>query len=297
MSSYCIRQARVKALKLPKGYERDKICIGIPVTDDEHLRVGLKDVGDVVLPSAEFGPVCAKNANGYVYTDKTQEKEYRYVTTICTRPYGNEDASPAPIDIYRMCYPQVEVPPTEIELVLAADAEGNQYVSAILTETVREESLGEAVNLFLEIYGFCYIYSDMLEAFIPMPRQRCNWKMLPPGEMPSEHLKQSLERQGKQTDTFETDRLEFVEGYTPEKAVEGINGFSGYYAYLFSGHCVLESAIYGNATYIIPRENWEVMSRKTKRELMDDRWVERKIIHNQYWHECFSGVMQELEGK
>lgn len=297
MSSFCIRKGRVKTLKLPKGYDVSKLCIGVPVTDGEDIRIGLKEIGDVVLPSPEFGPVCERNANGYSFIDKTQEKEYRYVSTVRTQPYGNESAYPILIDIYRTCYPREEVPPTEIELLLASDGEGNQYVAANLTEEVRKEHLTEAVNLFLEIYGFCYIYSDSFETFDAMPRRRCNWKILPPGEMPSEHLRQFFERQGKSSETFEVDRLEFVEEYTPENAVEGMNGFDGYYAYIFQGHCVLESAIYGNATYIIPKENWEEMSQRTKRELLDEHRVEMKIVHNQSWHENFSQAMYKLEGK
>ena len=295
MSSYCIRKARINVLKLPKGYDQNKISIGIPVTNDEHIQVGLKEVGDVVLPSADFGPVCAKNANGYSYSDKTKKKKYRYVSTVWIQPYGNEDAFPVAVDICRKCYPKVEVPPMEIELILASDTQGNKYVAVNLTDEVREKYLQEAINILLEIYGFCWIYSDRLEAFTATPRQKCNWEILPPGENPSEHLKRQLEHQGKSTDTFDVDRLEFVEKYKPEKIVEGINGFNGYYAYIFNEHCVLESAIYGNATYIIPKENWETLSQKTKRELIDNKWVEEKIIHNQNWHNNFSQTMQELE--
>lgn len=47
--------------------------------------------------------------------------------------------------------------------------------------------------------------------------------------------------------------------------------------HIFSNHCVLESAIYGNATYIIPKENWEVLSQKTKQELINERLVIEKL--------------------
>lgn len=45
-------------------------------------------------------------------------------------------------------------------------------------------------------------------------------------------------------------------------------------------HCVLESALYGNATYIIPKENWEVLSQKMKKELLDEKIVIEKVIHS-----------------
>ena len=55
-----------------------------------------------------------------------------------------------------------------------------------------------------------------------------------------------------------------MEMYNATTMVEGVNGFKGYYAYLYDNYCVLESAFYGNATYIIPKDNWEELSQKTK---------------------------------
>ncbi len=296
MGSFCIRKTRIGALRLPKGYDAGTVNIGVPVTAGEHLRVGLKECGDAVLPSAAFGPACTRNAYGASYADKTQEKEYRYVSTVWTRPYGNEEAYPAAIDVYRTCYPKVEVPPAEIELVLAADPQGSLYVMAVLTAEVRNKHLHEAVNLFLEIYGYCYIFNGDLEG-VGHVRQRCHWKMLPPGARPSEHLKEQLRSQGKNPDTFDADRLAFVEQYTAERIVEGVNGFNGYYAYVFKNYCVLECAVYGNATYIIPKENWEELSQKTKRELMEANCVKQKIIHTAAWYEIFSQAMRLLEGQ
>lgn len=294
MSNYCIRKTRIQSLKLPKGYERDKIIIGIPVKNNEDAKVGLKNIGDTVLPSSVFGKTCEKNAYGYFYTDKTQPKQNRYVATIWIQPWGNDYASPVPADIYRDCYPKVEVPPTEIEFSLTNDKLGNKYIVAILTQDIRSNKLEETVNMFLEIFGFCYIYSDDLEIDTAI-RHRCNWEILPPGEKPSIHLQKQLQNQGKNTDTFDVDRLKTLEKYKVEQIVEGINGFNGYYAYVFSSICVLESAIYGNATYIIPKNNWEQLSQKTKKELLDSKQVIYKIVHTEKWNREIRQVLKKLE--
>ena len=99
---------------------------------------------------------------------------------------------------------------------------------------------------------------------------------------------------GKKTDTYDIFRLEYMEKYNSEKIVEGINGFKGYYAFIFSKCCVLESAIYGNATYVIPRENWEILSQKTKKELFDEKKVIRKIDHTEKWKQNIKNVFDEL---
>ena len=89
--------------------------------------------------------------------------------------------------------------------------------------------------------------------------------------------------------------MEYMEKYNSEKIAEGINGFKGYYAFIFLRCCVLESAIYGNATYIIPKENWEILSQKTKKELFDENKVIGKIDHSAKWEQNISDKFRMLK--
>lgn len=57
----------------------------------------------------------------------------------------------------------------------------------------------------------------------------------------------------------------------------------------------IESAIYGNATYIIPKENWEILSQKTKKELFDENKVIGKIDHTDKWKQNVSDKFRMLE--
>ena len=283
MSSFHYQQTRIIRFSLPKGYDVNKIQIGVPVVDDEAEKVGLKNVGDIILPSGKFGSVSCKNAYGYFYADYTQPKEKRCVSTNWIYPYGNDNASPIAVDIHRECYPKVYVPATEIEFLLYEDGSNKKFVVANLTDEIRKEYLKETINLFLEIFGHCYIFSDEIKITAENKRARCNWEILPPGVKPSTHLTSQLIKQQKRTDTFDVDRLKTIEEYKAEKIVEGLNGFKGYYAYIFEKYCVLESAMYGNATYFIPKENWEILSQKTKQELFREDKVLKKIIHNEKW--------------
>ena len=96
------------------------------------------------------------------------------------------------------------------------------------------------------------------------------------------------------TDTYDIERLNYVETYNALEMVEGINGFKGYYAYLYENYCVLESAFYGNATYIIPKDNWEELSQRTKRELIDEKKLVGKIDHNEKWKKNIAGIFKNL---
>lgn len=268
MAQHCIKGKRIRRVCIPKEYDIDKIQIGIPVICDEAKTVGLIKNGDVVLPSGIFGAQCRRNAYGYSYVDKSKPKERRYVSTNWVHPFGNTNASEVAVDIYRPCWPQVEVPPYGIELQLFKSKDGQLYVIVVLTDEIRANYLKEAVNILLEIYGVCYIFDGEIQLDYSSKRQRCNWEMLPPGEMPSRHIKKQLGERGEKTDTYDIFRLEYMEKYNSEKIVEGINGFKGYYAFIFSKCCVLESAIYGNATYIIPKENWEILCQKQRKSFL-----------------------------
>ncbi|WP_368489225.1 hypothetical protein [Clostridium sp. BJN0013] len=223
MAQYRIKQSRILKFRLPKGYDLNKIQIGIPVMGNEASKVGLQNVGDTILPSGKFGSACRCNAYGYSYPDKSQPPKRRYVSTNWIQPFGNAYASSVAVDIYKSCYLQIEVPPTEIELVLFEDKSKRRFVVANLTSTIRNNYLKETINIFLEIYGFCYIFSDEINFSEVMKRQRCNWEILPPGEKPSVHLTNQLKMQGENIDTFDISRLSFLEKYKSEQIVEGVN--------------------------------------------------------------------------
>ena len=290
-------QTRIRQLTLPTSFDTNKIQIGIPVDVDEAMLVGLYNVGESVLPSSDFGCVSKRNACGDEYADKSQPKRKRYINTIWVQPFGNDYASPSPVDVYRKCYPKVMVPPIGIEFVLYENSAKKRFVLADLTEEIRENHLVDVVNLFLEIYGRCYVFDGEIDVTPIKKRRRCNWELLPPGEKPSVHLTRQLKEQGVPHDTFDVNRLYVLDRYDVEFVAEGINGFGGYYAYIFKKHCVLESAAYGNATYIIPKENWESLSQRTKQELLDEDWVVAKIIHTSDWKYEIRRVIRKLEGQ
>ena len=261
---------------------------------NEAAIVGLKKNGDIVLPSGTFGAQSKKNAYGYSYADKTKSKERRYVSTNWIYPFGNTKASMVAIDIYKECYPKIEIEAYGIELQLYEDESKQQFVIVNMTDDVRKKYMKEAINLMLEIYGECYVYDHVIQIEKTIKRKRCNWKMLPPGEMPSRHVENQLKNMNKKTDAYDIARLNYMEIYNATTMVEGINGFKGYYAYLYDNYCVLESAFYGNATYIIPKDNWEELSQKTKRELFDEKKVLEKIDPTEKWRQNIARIFTKL---
>ena len=163
-----------------------------------------------------------------------------------------------------------------------------------MTDEIRKKYLKEAINLMLEIYGICYIYDDVIQVEKTSKRRRCNWEILPPGEMPSKHIEKQVESMNQNIKAYDIARLNFIEKYNATMVVEGINGFNGYYAYLYEKCCVLESAFYGNATYIIPKDNWEKLSQKTKKELIDEKQLIAKINHTEKWEKDIESMLKKM---
>lgn len=176
--------------------------------------------------------------------------------------------------------------------MLCSDKQGKHYIKVDLTKDVRKNHLKEAINLMLEIYGYCYIFDGDIQFDKTVKQRRCNWEILPPGKNPIDQVKRRLKETGVGTDTYEVYRLEQIGKYDYDEMVEGTNGFTGYYAYLFEKYCVFESAKYGNATYIVLRDDWEILSQKTKKVLFEEGKVENKIIHNSKWFQNITEVFK-----
>lgn len=296
MANFHITKTKINKINLPKGFNVEKIQIGIPANDEKQALLGLKNIGDVVLPSGNFGNICYKNAYGEIITDKSQPKERRYVSTNWIHPYGNTYSPKVACDIYKYCWVKIQTDPTEIELSLSLGNDKKYYITAVLTSEIRKNNIKDAINIFLEIFGECYVFDDDI-CVENANRRKCNWELLPPGIKPSVHLSNMLRHNNQDADTFDVARLRCLDKYNVIEVVEGTNGFRGYYAYIFEKHCVLESAIYGNATYVIPRENWEVLSQKTKNELLAEDKVVAKIIHTEKWFYSIKRTIKELENQ
>ena len=103
--------------------------------------------------------------------------------------------------------------------------------------------------------------------------KKVNWKFLPnPENLSPRELLELLKRHfseqsGHSNIRFEIDRIEFALSLKPQEIFVGLDEFSGYYAFVFSGTIVLfECPAYGNAAYIV-RGDWRVLSQQYKAQL------------------------------
>ena len=146
-----------------------------------------------------------------------------------------------------------------------------------------------AVNLMLEIFGRAEILQKDLVPWLPIkPPKRLNWEVLPTGEHPWQSLRPAvrdvLQSKGPRSQPVFEERWRTILSYEPSFTAVGRAGFSGYLIFGFPERSlyVLESAYYGNATYVLDRD-WESLSTLTKAELIHDSLHRDRIPHRQGW--------------
>jgi len=293
-----IRKKRINNLKSNIGFveEGTTIVVGITIREDHEqvlTRIGFSfppNVGDTLLPPTSFGPVSKVNAEGkyIIHKDRPKETAYRQIEWTWEQwagPYDTETQSRL-VDVPYKRYPRTRVLPYSIELTIQSNS-ANQLVlvSPLIDYTdENEDKLKHILNLFLEIFGECQIFTEDLDEIMKAPLRRLNWELLPEGFMPWEQLQQHLNpiinAVPKGNQPFIIHRFEKINGFNPDFYATGKAGFWGYIIFGFEDKniYVCESIHYGNATYVFA-EDWEELSKKTKAEILDNNLQEDRIIH------------------
>lgn len=291
------------------NYNRTFI-LGVQVDslDDPILgRIGFStetSVGDVVLPVSDLGPVSRYNTEGKVIVHKGERMETAYRQAEWRwqewRGRYNTEEQSRIVDVPYKRYPRTFIPPPSVELTIGKTAAGRFAVLSprIELNESTKVSMTHIINLFLEIFGRCEIFSDSLEEMVSSPLRRLNWRILPPGKYPWPRLKaqidQLLQFVSEGNRKVIEYRLEVINSYGPAFYAIGQAGFKGYIVLGFPDRNLffLESIYFGNATYVFA-ENWETLSKMTKAEIITQDLHVDRIIHRQGWqqrvHQLFSG--------
>jgi hypothetical protein len=102
---------------------------------------------------------------------------------------------------------------------------------------------------------------------------KANWRFLPnPENLSARELIEILklhfsQHAGTANIYFEIERIEFALSLKPKEICIGLEGFAGYYAFMFGKDLVLfECPAYGNAAYMV-RGDWRILSQQYKAQL------------------------------
>jgi len=260
------------------------------------------DVGEAVLPASVFGPISRFNAEGKdrIHRDQPMETAYRVVEWRWKQWRGRYDREEQSrfVDVPYPRYPRTFIPPPSVELRIAMSPKGEKIVVGPEVEFTKKNDLRllHIINLFLEIFGECNVFTEGLKQIIKAPVRRLNWRVLPPGRQPWSKLRAQIgpiikdAPQGNQKVIW--DRLETINKNNPNFFAIGQAGFRGYIIFGFTAknQYVCESIYTGNATYVFD-ERWEKLSKMTKAEILDRNLQTDRIIHRVRWYRRIAEII------
>jgi hypothetical protein len=269
-----------------------RLAVRLPIEESIASKLGLSTelaIGDSFVPAA-FGKTTEFNAHGKILIRKDLPKvsETRSSWRRWEDWHGQEHSG---IQIRTIqVYPRELVPPPSEYLTVLSVPSGLALCSRSINHTKEsEEDILHIVNLFLEIFGEFEIFDDALEFSANTAIKRLNWKLLPPGKYPflrtKEALSEFLVSLSEGDRPVVEDRIKTITKLEPDLLGVGLGGFKDYVVFGFTkkNRYVLESPRLGNATYIFDK-NWEELSTKTKKEILDGSLHEARVIHDRRWH-------------
>jgi hypothetical protein len=305
-----IQKKRVRNLQanLPGIEVGTELVLVVPMLEIEKSRlqqIGFTEdpeMGSTILP-AIVGPVSRFNAEGSFIRHRDQPKEtcYRQHQWQYKQWHGKDTVDMVEfVDVPYKRYPRTLVPPPGVELTVIVLPDGKQALAAvgsIVLDLENPDRLRHAINLMLEIFGFCTVVDKDLLPIGVVPTISLNWQVLPEGEMPwsalQPHVKKVLDIQKKGVRPVVAHRLEIINQYKPRFVAVGHGGFTGYVVFGFPdlGCYVLECARYGNATYVF-ENNWKDLSKLTKAQILNNNRHKARFIHLSHWEGCISSLLQ-----
>lgn len=277
--------------------EQQSFLLGVKITD--YIKSIIKTKFDlnslveneIIYPKPSLGRYSMINSNGIYISDKNKEKEVAY------RPHeynltgwdGKTYSGTCYIPYKR--YPRIFLPPAEIKMIIRKINDESYF--CVLKKFKKQKSMDEdikfAANLLLEFFGEVDTlkFDEHNSIVLEVPVEKVNWEILPQGEVLWESIKNISKSIATRSELyFIKQRFEFLLNHNPSFIKEGLGGYTGYLVYGFEEKniYIMDSIIYGNATYIFEGE-WKVVSRLTKSEIIKNKLAKDRIVHNNNWEE------------
>ncbi len=258
--------------------------------------------GESVVPLPVFGPRSKYNAEGAYETHKDQPMETVHYTLECTY---TERRGPDTVqrtrrtEFTRKRYARTFIPPPAVEMQIGTRLDDRESVVVsppFVYIAKNDELLRHTINLYLEMFRECRIFTKNLERIITAPLEFLDWTFLREGERVRSKMRESVRRLSKRvtgSDLEETlDRLELINESEPDFVALGREGFQGYFVFGFVERdlYVCESRYTRNATYIFGEE-WKEVTKLTKAEILRRGLHKARIIHTGKWEEKMEAIL------
>lgn len=256
---------------------------------DAGVIAGLKGIFE---PAPNAGRFSLKNCRNTVIIHKDEPKIPVELDGVATDWHGGQH----PFTYIRACYRRSIVSPKHIKI--AAEIIRVELDSVVVAfrvdESLRSSSpdfqsrLLAGLNLLQENIGACDIERADTNMSQYQHLLRANWRIFPPGTLTNMELacrvygRFARQLDNKQITEIQS-RYDFLTSLGAKEIIVGLDSFNGYIGAKFEDDIVVfDNVRFGNAIYIL-REDWEALSKKTKRELLQMKGVAYRIPHLQGW--------------
>ncbi len=294
------RQTRISSMSahLTDSLVNQEVIVGIRAdqTTNEILeQLGFKlplTIGDSILPNGN-GRVCKFNSLGkdVPRRDQPMETVYREMEFTRMEWHGADRVEVTGcVWIPYKRYPRENIPAPETRMNVVQSNDGTLMIVSDYTICSPDnyETLKHTVNLYLEIFGYCFLMPRNQNP-IPIPRLlRLNWNLLPPGEYPwdriEEQVKVSMVRQAPKALAAALKRFELINSLNPTFRAVGNGGYRGYLVFGFEdiNLYVLENQMPNNAIYVF-NQDWQSLSQLTKAQILQGNLHQNRIVHRENW--------------
>lgn len=272
-------------------------------TENAVTRIGLPYplcAGNTILPSV-IGRVSKFNANGKEVAQKHLPKEtlYRDMEFTRTEWHGKDRVEVTDIVwIPYQRYPRIFIKPPSVELLVICNQAGQTFITAneITYNVENVDLLKHSINLFLEAFGECIIFTEHIDNVITYQVHRLNWDILPAGQHPWRDILESINRnravQSPKSNAAALHRFKDINSLEPDFHAIGQGGYKGYVVFGFTqkGIYVFESQYVNNATYVFGG-NWQELSQLSKSEIINGDLHIARIVHFPTWRADLNQVL------
>lgn len=291
-----IKQSRIrKSKKLLSDLEPyQKFFLGIEISDEikKILKEKFKILEFVdkttIFPSPVYGIVSRRNAIGEFIPQKDQPKEIAYRAQSWELiDWGGNSHSGTSYVLYKR-YPRKFIEPKELKFIILLNQNNKDILildSEYSKSAVDDSEIIFGANLFLEIFGEVNTFVIDSDQILVKVIETVNWEILPPGEkIWAAFSNNQVNSLTASQQYLINERFEYIRGFYPDVIRQGIGGYTGYLIFEFTQKnlFVFDSIIYGDAMYIF-EDDWEKISKLTKKEIIQEGLAKERIIHNEYW--------------
>lgn len=248
------------------------------------------NIGDRFFPSPLIGTMAKRNSVGewIPQKDKPKETAYRAQEWNLQDWGGNSHSGTGYVPYKR--FPRKFIEPKELELSISQVQNGPSIITVDKTFYNSPENYSEivfAINLLLEIFGqaetFKVTEDNMLKTLNSI--ETVNWEILPKGERIWEGFNNQIFSNFSPSERcLIKERFEYIDSFEPDSVKKGIGGYTGYLVFEFKDKnlYILDSILYGEATYLF-EDDWEHVSKLTKKEIIHNQLSKDRIVHNKQW--------------